>query len=297
MPAARLTSIVLGDQQATVASHGGRLVAYRVGGRDLLAGVENPALFAFRGSLLAPWPNRVVGGRWSWSGKELQLPINDPAAGAALHGLVYDVDWAVGAVDSCSISLGYELAPQPGYPFPLQLTVSYALEAAGVACALVATNIGSAPAPVGLGVHPYIAAPGVVDDLEITIPAGTFLEADATWRETGRPAVDDVGLDFRSPRQLGDLRLDAAFTDVVFGADGRTTAAVGLPSGEQLALWSGRTCRWWLLYTGDTLPPDDFRRSLALEPMTCPPNALNTGEIDVLEPGAELRLDWGFSLR
>lgn len=290
-------SLGLGDQRATVETLGGRVVDYQVAGRDVLAGAENPDLFAFRGSLLAPWPNRVVAGRWTWRGRRLELPVNDPGAGAALHGLVYDVDWSVEHVDSCSIALSYALPAHPGYPFPLHFTAEYVLTAAGLACALIARNTGGEPAPVGLGVHPYIGAPALVDELLVTIPASTSLQTDAAWQETGRPPVEQAGVDFRSPRRLGELALDTAFTDVIADGDGRTEARVGLPGGHEVVVWSGATCRWWLLYTGHTLLPADRRRSLAVEPMTCPPNALNTGEIDVVRPGEALRLDWGFSLR
>jgi aldose 1-epimerase len=289
-------TLALDDQRATVQTRGGRVAAYRVGGRDVLAGTENPELFAFRGSLLAPWPNRVVGGRWAWEGRLLQLPVNDLAAGAALHGLVFDVEWSVTQVDAYSILLTYALPAHPGYPFRLLLTAAYALTPEGLTCSLTALNSGTEPAPVGLGVHPYIAAPDLVDDLMVTIPAARVLQTDATWQESGRPSVEDAGVDFRSQRRLGDLALDAAFTAVAHEG-GRTEAIVGLPDGRQVVLWSGRTCRWWLLYTGHTLPGTDVRRSLALEPMTCPPNALNTGEIDVLAAGASLRLDWGVTVR
>jgi aldose 1-epimerase len=253
-------------------------------------------MFAFRGSLLAPWPNRVAGGRWSWEGRDLELPVNDPAAGAALHGLVFDVEWSVTRVDATSIALAYALPVQPGYPFPLQLDATYALTPDGLACSLTALNSGAQPAPVGLGVHPYVAAPGLVDDLVVRIPAEQVLKTDDAWREVGRPPVQEAGVDFRSARRLGELQLDAGFTDVARDAEGRTQVTVGLPDGRQVVLWAGRTCRWWLIYTGHTLPPADFRRSLAVEPMTCPPNALSTGEIDVLAPGESLRLDWGLTV-
>jgi hypothetical protein len=42
------------------------------------------------------------------------------------------------------------------------------------------------------------------------------------------------------------------------------------------------------LFTGDVLP-DVHRRSIAVEPMTCPPNAFRTGARSVtLEPGAQV---------
>lgn len=289
-------TLELEGQRAVVCAVGGRAAAYSVEGHQVLAGEENPELFAFRGALLAPWPNRVVGGHWTWQGSNLQLPVNDPAAGSALHGLVYDAVFSVAAVNSCSISLEHVLLPQPGYPFRLRLDVTYELTPAGLSCSLTATNTGEDSAPVGLGVHPYIAAPAAVDDLLLTLPAKTLLETDAAWQETGRLPVQNAGVDFRVPRRLGDLVLDAAFTDMVADADGRTEARIGLPDGRDVVLWSGRTCRWWVVYTGHTLPAADYRRSIAVEPMTCPPNALATGEIDILEPGESLPLDWGFSL-
>jgi aldose 1-epimerase len=294
--AEQVFDLVLDGQAATVASRGGVVRSYRVAGRDVLAGVENPALFAFRGSLLAPWPNRVVAGSWAWHGRELRLPVNDPAAASALHGLVFGTDWAVEHVDSCSIALACELAKHEGYPFPLRLTVSYALTPAGLACALRAVNVGTEPAPVGLGVHPYIAVPGLVDDVILTIPARSLLQTDAAWQETGRRPAAEADLDLSSGRRIGDAEIDAAFTDVVPDAEGRLAARVAMPDGGVVTLWAGPTCRWWQVYTGHTLPPPDYRRSIAVEPMTCPPNAFNTGEVDVLEPGGSLQLDWGFRL-
>jgi aldose 1-epimerase len=293
----RVTTHILqrGGQRAEVSTDGGRLVTYAVGGRDLLAGEENADRFAFRGSLLAPWPNRIVGGAWSWQGRELQVPVNEPEANAALHGLVVGVPFDVVEESESAVTLAHQLQPSDGYPFSLRVTVTYALGDAGLSCSLTATNTGDAAAPVGLGVHPYIAAPDLVDDLEVAIPARTLLQTDDSWRETGRVPVEDAGVDLRDGRRLGDLVLDAAFTDVAFEG-GRTTSTVRLPDGARISLWSGPTCRWWLLYTGHTLAPADFRRSIALEPMTCPPNAFNTGEADVVAPGEDLRLEWGFRL-
>jgi aldose 1-epimerase len=290
-------SLTLGDQQAVVHARGGRVETYRVGGAEVLAGAENPGLFAFRGALLAPWPNRVAGARWRWQGRELELPVNDPGSGSALHGLVFDVEWSVEQIDATRVLLSYALAAQPGYPFPLHLTVSYALDRGGLRCALRAVNAGAAPAPVGLGVHPYLAVQGLVDDVVLTLPATTLLETDSAWRETGRREAAGTDLDFSSGRRLGDAALDDAFTDVRADGDGCSRAGVELPDGRVVTVWAGATCRWWQVYTADTLLPADRRRSVAVEPMTCPPDALNSGEIDVIAPDEALQLDWGFQLR
>ncbi len=276
----RLT-LRFGGQVAVVCRTGGRVSSYQVDGAEILAGKENAAQHAFRGTLLAPWPNRVVGGRWSWSGTDHQLPVNDAGADAALHGLVFDKVFDVGDVTSASVTLRHALQPTDGYPYPLLVTVSYVLSEQGLAGALTATNSGTIPVPVGLGVHPYLDANGPVDDLVLTLPGGTQVQTDERWRETGRVPVAA----FHGP--LGPRRLDAAFTDLT-----TDEARVQRPDGLEVLLRWGPTTRWLVVYTGDALPPDDARQSLAIEPQTCPPNGLATGDIDVLEPGRSLTLEW-----
>jgi aldose 1-epimerase len=270
-----------GQERAVVCSTGGRLKAWSTGDLEVLAGDERPERTAYRGALLVPWPNRVAGGRWQWEGAELQLPVNDEG-GAALHGLVLDAEFRATAVEDDRIELVHDLAPSEGYPFALQVTASYALED-GLHCRLAARNTGDRPAPVGLGVHPYLAAPGLVDDLELRLPARTELLTDATWRETGRvarPAL--VG-------RFGDRRLDTAFTDL-----SERRAVIRTGAAEVVLSW-GRSARWLVVYSGDGLPGPDHRGSLAVEPQTCPPNALQSGEVDVLAPGEELELTWSLS--
>ena len=287
-----------GADRATVDLVGGRVASFRAGQVDVLAGREHPDQFAYRGSLLAPWPNRVTGGRWTWRGHELQLPRNDPTGvDAALHGLVVDARFSVQDRSSSAVSLVHHLEPTAGYPFALDVHAGYALTDDGLACTLRAVNVGVDDAPVGLGVHPYISAAGAVDDVELTLPAHTMLVTDDQWREVRRQPVQEAGLDFRNGLRLADRELDAAFTDVERDPSGRVEVVVARPDGQEVLIWSGSTCRWLLVYTGHTLPGEDHRRSIAIEPMTCPPNALATGEIDVLHATQSLQLDWGVTLR
>lgn len=285
-------------QVAAVERVGGRVTRYDVGSTPVLAGREHPDLFAYRGSLLAPWPNRVTEGRWTWRGRQLQLPLNDPTGvDAALHGLVVHAQFDVAEQSDSAVTLVHQLAPTEGYPFPLRIEVTYALARTGLTGALTAVNTGDEDAPVGLGVHPYVAASGLVDDLVVTLPARTSLVTDEQWREVARVPVADVGLDYRTGRQLGAQEVDDSFTDLIRDARGDVEVTLTRPAGRAVVLTSGRTCRWLVVYTGHTLPGGDRRRSVAVEPMTCPPNALATGEIDVLEPGDRLTLDWSFCLR
>jgi aldose 1-epimerase len=272
-------------QRAVVCRTGGRVSSYQVDGAEVLAGKEDPTQHAFRGALLAPWPNRVVGGRWSWLGTEHQLPVNDAGTDAALHGLVIDRDFEVRDSTAVSVTLTHALQPTDGYPYPLLLEVTYSLSEQGLAGSLTATNSGDAPVPVGLGVHPYLEANGIVDDLVVMLPGGTEVKTDDRWRETGRVPVTPLH------GALGPRQIDAAFTDL-----STDEARVRRPDGLEVLLRWGPTARWLVVYTGDTLPEADRRRSIAIEPQTCPPNGLATGELDVLEPGASLTLEWSFSV-
>jgi aldose 1-epimerase len=62
-------------------------------------------------------------------------------------------------------------------------------------------------------------------------------------------------------------------------------------------VWVDAAFRYLMVYTGDTLEPADRRRAgIAIEPMTCPPNALRTGvDLIELEPSETWRGTWGIA--
>jgi aldose 1-epimerase len=99
--------------------------------------------------------------------------------------------------------------------------------------------------------------------------------------------------DFRAPRRLGDTQLDHAFTGLARDSDGRAWARL---SGDraQVAFWADEGYRWLQVFTGDGLEPERRRRALAIEPMTCPPNAFASGtDLLILQPGDSVMHSWG----
>ena len=109
-------------------------------------------------------------------------------------------------------------------------------------------------------------------------------------------AVEDTPYDFRKPRAIGATRLDHALTGLDRAPDGRAWAHLTGDggSGARVSLWAGEGYRWLKVFTGDPLGPDRRRKALAVEPMTCPPNAFVTGEdLLVLEPGEDITHSWG----
>ena len=194
----------------------------------------------------------------------------------------------MGRTGSCSST---SLYPRPGYPFSLALRVEYSLSDEGLAVRTEATNVGSESAPYGAGSHPYLAVDGdVVDDVELRVPAATVLVANERGIPVGSGSVADEGLDFREPRAIGSTRLDHCFTDLEREADGRARVRVGATT-----LWADESYPYLMIFTGDGLA-DVERRSIAVEPMTCAPNAFRSGEGLVrLEPGERHLASWGIA--
>jgi aldose 1-epimerase len=289
-----------GGYRAVVTECGASLRVLEYDGRPLVLGWEEGAQSASgRGQLLAPWPNRIRDGKYSFDGRDLQLPLSEPKLGNASHGLVRWASWTVEEHSGSTVSLACRLMSQPGYPWTVDLHAMYDLSATGLTVTVTATNLSGAPAPYALGAHPYLTAgPGPVDRWELTLPVHTRLDVDERLIPVGRAEIDGTELDFRTARPIGSTSLDTAFTDVDRDADGRATVSLRDPStGSGVALWMDERHRWLQVFTGDALPVH-ARESLAVEPMTAPPNAFGSGEdLVVLAPagasGDEHSASWG----
>jgi len=289
--------ISAGDYSAVVTELGAGLRQLRYGGRPVLAGYEAGQLPpAGAGQLLAPWPNRVDGGRYRVDGRQFQLDLSEPAAHNAIHGLTRWANWTPGGRGADHVLLRHVLLGRPGYPFRLHLEAEYRLDPAdGLRVQVSARNEGGTHAPYGTGSHPYLTAgTPLVDDCELTLPA-------ARWQPSGDrgipsgPPQDVAGgpYDFRTARKIGGARLDHAFTGL--DRDGTGRAWVRLTGPDRGAgLWAGEGYHWLQVFTGDPLDEQHRRRALAAEPMTCPPNAFVTGiDLLMLEPGQTVRHSWG----
>ncbi len=259
-----------------------------------------------RGQLLLPWPNRVRDGRYTFEGRELQLPLSEPARANASHGLTRWTAWTLEEQSPHSVSLTYRLMAQTGYPWTVDLHASYDISADGLTVTVTATNLSDSPAPFAQGAHPYLtvgtdpaSGPGGIDGWELLLPAGTAMLVDERKNPAGTEPVDGTSLDFRVSRPLRGVQLDTAFTDLERGPDGRVEVQLRNRAADRgVALWADARHRWLQVYTGDDLPADRARTSVAVEPMTSPPNAFASGEdLVVLAPagedGCEHSSSWG----
>ncbi len=299
-PSGRQWEIVHGTQRAVIVEVGGGLRSYVDGGRNLVDGYPvDEVCSAGRGQVLMPWPNRVGDGSYEFDGRRQQLPLTEPERSNAIHGLVRWVPWAATDVAPDRVIVACDLYPQPGYPHTLELAVEYRLSGDGLRVRTTARNVGSQPCPFGSGAHPYLPAPtGLVDTTILRAPGGTVLLSDERGIPRGRRSVDGTEYDFRRPRPVGPTKLDDCFTDFARDEDGLARVELRAPGEDAgISLWMDGAYGYLMLFTGDPFPEID-RRSLAAEPMTCPPDALRSGAGLVrLEPGAAWAGEWGISPR
>jgi len=290
-----------GDQVVVVTEVGATLRLYSAGGLDVLDGfsVDEPSS-AGRGQVLAPWPNRLDGGRYEFGGRSGAAAIDEPELGNAIHGLVRWLPWRLSSKGDDVVALGYVLHPQPACPWRLELGLEYRLAAEGLEVVARATNASAEAAPFGIGFHPYLTMGMPVDDVRLTIPASRRLTTDDRALPVGEEDVAGTEFDFTASRQVGATRLDTCFTGLARGPDGRARARLESPDGGRgVEVWADEAFGYLQAYTGDTLAPASRRRqAVAIEPMTCPPNAFATGsDVIRLEPGATWSGAWGIALR
>lgn len=296
LPSGDQIEIGAGDEVAVVVTVGAGLRSYTVGGRDVVDGYGPEEMAnAGRGQVLIPWPNRIEDGSYEFGGRWHHLPLTEPEAQNAIHGLVRWDAWSVVEHETDRAVLEHTLYPQPGYPFSLALSVEYALSDEGLRVTSSATNIGRESCPYGSGQHPYVKlGTDRVDTLFLRAPGATVLETNGRGLPVNVEPVDGTEYDFRDPQPIGSTRLDHAFTDLGRGEDGVARVELRDPGGDRtLTLWLDESFEYLQLFTGDLLPSVN-RRSLAVEPMTCAPNAFRTGDgLLILEPGDSTTSTWG----
>ncbi|MEB2440523.1 aldose-1-epimerase [Citrobacter braakii] len=221
---------------------------------------------AHLGKVLVPWPNRVADGCYQHNGKTFQLAVNDPVSHTAIHGLLAWRDWQINQQSASEVSLMIFLPPSYGYPFALVSEVIYRLGAdCGLHVFIRTQNVGDEIAPYGAGAHPYLTCNlHPIDGCELTLPA-----SEETCGER----------DFTTPRLIAQTTIDHTFRTLPPDAEWE----VRITSQSQNMSTFLRSHQPWLqIYTGEKLA----RRGLAVEPMTCPPDAFNSGiSLIYLAPG------------
>lgn len=290
-PTGEQFEIAAGPVRAVATQVGGGLRAFTV---DALPYVESFELDQRpprgAGAVLVPWPNRVRDGRWTWAGQTQQLALTEPAAGNAIHGLLRHAVYTAGERTPESVVLHALVPPQPGWPVPVETSVRYAVDADGLTVTHTLRNAGAAPVPVGVGTHPYLrAGTDATDDCVLTLAATTALPL-AGGLPTGQAVPVPAELDFRRGQQLAGHVLDHAFGGCT-SDDGLVRHRLTGPTAG-VELWAEPVFGWVQVFTPGDHPGRG--RAVAVEPMTCPPDALNSGtDLVTLAPGETWTGRWG----
>lgn len=285
-------TLTAGPARAVIASLAAALRSYEHGGVALTeTWGDDDIPVGGSGILLAPWANRVAGGRWVLDGADQQLDITEPSKGNATHGLLRNTGYHAADVGTSHVVLEAEIFPQHGYPFHLLHRATYLLTEEQLTVTQELTNLAAAAAPFALGAHPYLKISDVpTEDLTLTVRADTVFRTDERSIPTGSEAVSG-DLDLRDGRRIGDIEFDAAFTDIT-PADGRYRHVLSAPDGRSVTLWAEEPFAFVHVYVSTVYP--GVEKAVAVEPMTAPADALNSGRgLRWLEPGASFSATWG----
>ncbi|WP_022873081.1 aldose 1-epimerase [Nesterenkonia alba] len=287
---ASTVTITSGGYSAEVSTRGGQLLRLTSQGEDIVVPAERGD-GAFPGVIMAPWPIRVAKAKYTYEGTEYHLTANEEETGAALHGLLYNTELRVQFQRQAEVHLAGKIEPTEGYPFPVEIVVIYRVAAdLGLSTTLMArytpeSEDDAGTAPFGAGFHPYFTAAGApLKECRLRLPATTVTHTKPNGKVIDRQTVSG-DFDFTSGPLLAGRTIDNAYTDLP--ENGWTAELVHGPSGLMVRLIADTP--WVQVYTGEKLD----RAGVAVEPITCPPNAFNTGEDLVhLSPGEWFRVGY-----
>jgi aldose 1-epimerase len=275
-----------GAYEATVDKKGATLRTLTHSGRSLLV-ADAP----YAGAVLAPWPNRLANGTYRWRGRIHHAPINESDFGHAIHGFVAAHPWSLRHHGRESVSLDCRIGRDLGFDFDVHLGIRYTVGHEGLTCSVVAQNVGEAAAPFGCGFHPYVR-PGdsPVDDWLLTVDASQHLEIDEQTKVPLRMVETAASrFDFQQPRRIGADPFSRAFR---IDRVGELRAAVSItdPAGGTVRLYVDAALPWVQVYRP---APSLGVHAVAIEPMTCRPNAFNTSPDEVRQDvGSTTQAAW-----
>jgi len=288
-----------GPQRVTVAEVGATLAAYTVDGVPVVDGFGPDEICpSARGQVLAPWPNRLGDGRYEFDGVKARAALDEPGRTNAIHGLVRWLPWHERSRAQNVVVMACTLHPQPGYPWRLGLEVEYRLGRDGLTVTTTAVNEDSRPAPFGVGFHPYLTVgTPTVDTARLKLASRRRLVTDERGLPTSGAPVAGTEFDFASGRLVGSTRLDTTFTELARDARGIARVELDHPGASRTAsVWMDERFPYVQVFTADTVAPPRRRQSIAIEPMSCPPDALRSGaDVVRLEPGGRWSARWGIT--
>jgi aldose 1-epimerase len=296
LPSGEQIAIAHGDQRAVITEVGATLRTYAKGGVAVIEGFDGEEVpTGARGQVLYPWPNRIGDGEWTFSDRVAHPTVDDVEHATAIHGLVRWRPFRIDSVNQNRCVLTLLLHPTPDYPFLSEISLAYHLGSLGLTVTTTVTNRDDVPIPFGVGFHPYLAVTTpTIEGSQLEVPAKGFIAVNARQLPTGEilPLAGNQ-LDFSTMKSINGHDLDVTYTELVRDDTGMSSVVVVDGTGGEVELSVDRNFPYIQVYTGDTLEKGRRRTAVAVEPMTCPPDALRSGkDVVVLEPGQHWAGSW-----
>lgn len=284
---------------ATISTVGAALKRLTVGGTDLITITTGHDLNPYAdGLVMAPWANRIDGGKWNLHGQELQLEINDPSMNNAIHGLVSQTIFEISEHSDSCLTLKTTLQPTAGYPFQLEISITYQLTGDGIEVTHHAKNFSDSAAPFVVGSHPYLQISGTpTQDLEIKSSVRTVDLVNDRKIPIGKQDISGSEFDITDWREVSTCNFDHGFSNLVRDSNGRGHHLLRAPSGAVLDIWQSAEMKYAFIFTPDffTNNADPTpRTAITIEPQTGPANAFNSKEDLIwIEPNQAFDASWG----
>ena len=259
---------------------------------EVIDGYRTPDEWAthsgYKSSKLLPFPNRIKDGNYAFRGKTYQLPINRPKENHAIHGFFYNQKSRLIQYENVDdkmivVTEGNYNGDIPGFPFPFTTMCTYELSPHKLICRTAVSNDSPDTAmPLGDGWHPYFQLGNntTINDCYLQLPTSQQYILDDRKLPTGETIENPH---FQTLHRIGEQQLDDTFgmlnptqsneAHTILQAPDKTfKLVISQQIGE-------KAYNFLQVYT------PSHRRSIAIEPMTCTPNAFNNGiGLIVLEP-------------
>jgi aldose 1-epimerase len=283
---------------AVISTKGAGLLSLNLSGNQVIEklAADRPELYA--GVVMAPWSGRVAKGSWVHpDGQNFQLPVNEAARNNALHGLVFDKEFAVARSNQSSVELTIEIAPSEGFPYHLKLAIAYELDGGELICSFAVKNLSDEKAPFGLGFHPYFSTKWLGDEVCITSTSKTVYVLDENLIDTGTQATAGSAKDLSVGKLAFGAMLDDDFTDLHF-VTGVSRTKLSNSAGSGIEIWQEDVFKHNVIYTTDSYEAESgTTTAVAIEPCISAVNSLNThGDLVWLSPNQTRSGSWGVRL-
>jgi aldose 1-epimerase len=261
---------------SVVPSRGALMLDMTFNGVNVLDAYQTPEeiekLDWMKNTILYPFPNRLEGGRYNWLGLSQQFGINDKGTGNALHGFALYQSFKVTRILLTDVAAELtcrleDSGKNSGYPYPSTLDVTFGISNNNkFRIEFVVTNLHSEHIPIGVGWHPYFKLTENVAETALRMPVCDKVEIDARMIPTGKKTDFNA---YQTPIKIGDAFLDNCFEVKSTGY----TYKVAIQGNKQKLTLQANSKTWPFLQM--FTPP--YRKSIAIEPMSCNIDAFNNG--------------------